>query len=118
MASSTDARLIFDLGRRFAFWPHLRFHYQHEVNFWKLAYVSSSPKGWNLPLYRTGDRELGPLWTAGAGFGVKWYFGSGKNPERWALQVTADAMYTSFLNDLYLTSRVAGIGAAGVEGSF
>ncbi|HVW28281.1 MAG TPA: DUF3570 domain-containing protein [Polyangiaceae bacterium] len=120
MASSTDVRLIFDLGKRFAIWPHARFNIQHEVNFWKLAYISygAASGQWNLPEYRTGDRELGPLWTAGGGFGVKWYIGPSGEPERFALQLTADAMYTSFLNDLYVTGRLATVGALGAEGSF
>jgi hypothetical protein len=120
MASSTDVRLIFDLGKRFAIWPHARFNIQHEVNFWKLAYISygADSGSWNLPEYRTGDRELGPLWTAGGGLGVKWYIGPGAEPERFALQLTADAMYTSFLNDLYVTGRLATVGALGVEGAF
>jgi hypothetical protein len=121
MASSTDVRVIFDVGKRLAVWPHARFNFQHEVNFWKLAYISDpGPTGtdWNLPKYRTGDRELGPLWTAGGGLGVKWYIGGAAEPERFALQLTGDAMYTSFLNDLYLTSRIAGIGALGVEAAF
>jgi hypothetical protein len=116
MASSTDARIVFDIGKRFALWPHARFNVQRGVNFWKLAYVSRSATGWDLPEYRTGDRELGPLWTAGGGVGVKWYIGA--DPERFAVQLTGDAMYTSFLDDLYLTSRVAEIGALGVEGAF
>jgi len=118
MGSSTDVRVIFDLGKRFALWPHARFHVQRQVNFWKLAYVIPNDTSLNFPEYRTGDRELGPLWTAGGGFGVKWYIGRAADPERFSLQLTADAMYTSFLNDLYLTSRIAGIGALGVEGSF
>jgi hypothetical protein len=118
LASSTDARVIFDVGKRFEVWPHVRFNVQREVNFWKLAYVSRGGSGWNLPEYRTGDRELGPLWTAGGGFGAKWYIGGATDPERFAVQLSADAMYTSFLDDLYLTSRIAGIGALGVEGSF
>jgi hypothetical protein len=117
MASSTDARLIFDLGKRFEIWPHARFHYQHEVNFWKLAYVSRGT-GWDLPLYRTGDRELGPLFTVGGGFGAKVYLGPRADVQRFAVQLTADAMYTSFLDDLYVTGRLAGIGALGMEGSF
>jgi Protein of unknown function (DUF3570) len=118
LASSTDARWIFDLGRRFALWPHARFHVQNAVSFWQRAYVSGAGPGWNLPLYRTGDRELGPLWTTEGGFGVKWYIGSEADPEQWALQLTGDAMYTSFLDDLYLTSRTAFLGALGLEGAF
>jgi hypothetical protein len=118
MATSTDARFVFDLGKRFALWPHARFHYQREVNFWQRAYVSRGGTGWDLPEYRTGDRELGPLWTVTGGLGVKWYLGSGASPESWAVQLTADEMYTSFLDDLYLTSRIATVGAVSLEGSF
>jgi len=88
------------------------------VSFWQRAYVSGPAPGWNLPEYRTGDRELGPLWTTEGGFGVKWYLGSDAEPEQWALQLTSDAMYTSFLDDLFLTSRTAVLGALGLEGQF
>jgi hypothetical protein len=118
LASSSDGRWIFDLGQRFAVWPHVHVHVQSSVSFWQLAYESRDSPGWNLPLYRTGDRELGPLWTTGGGFGIKWYLGSDKEPRQWALQLTADGMYTSFLNDLYLTSRTAGLAALAFEGEF
>ena len=123
LASSSDARWIFDLGRRWALWPHARFHVQSSVSFWQLAYVSVNPptsgmSGWNLPEYRTGDRELGPLWTTGGGFGVKWYLGSDAVPEQWALQLTGDGMYTAFLDDLYLSHRIAGLAALSFEGQF
>jgi hypothetical protein len=116
VASSTDGRWIFDLGRRFAVWPHVRFHGQTSVSFWQLAYVSGSATGWNLPEYRTGDRELGPLVTFEGGAGVRWYLGSSAEPEKLMLQLTADWMSTSFLNDLYLTSRTAMLGALGFQG--
>jgi Protein of unknown function (DUF3570) len=118
VASTSDARWIFDLGRRLAIWPHVRFHLQNAVSFWQRAYVSSSTTGWDLPEYRTGDRELGPLWTAEGGFGIKWYLGGDAQPEQWALQLTGDGMYTSFLDDLFLTSRTAVLGALGLEGQF
>src|ERR1019366_9425859 len=117
-ASSSDARWIFDLGRRFALWPHARFHAQNAVSFWQRAYVSGPAPGWNLPEFRTGDRELGPLWTIEGGFGVKWSLGSDAEPERWSLQWTGDAMYTSFLDDLFVTHRTAMLGALGFEGQF
>jgi hypothetical protein len=118
LASTSDGRWIFDLGERFALWPHVHAHVQSSVSFWQLAYESRGAPGWDLPLYRTGDRELGPLWTMGGGFGIKWYLGSDKEPRQWALQLTADGMYTSFLNDLYLTSRTAGLAALTFEGEF
>jgi hypothetical protein len=117
-ASTTDGRWIFGLGRRFDLWPHVRFHVQSPVSFWKRAYVSDAGPtgiGWNLPEYRTGDRELGPLWTLGGGFGVRWYFGSETEPAAWLLSLTGDTMYTSFLDDLYLTERTAYLGALTME---
>ncbi len=118
IASSTDARWIFDLGKRFDVWPHARLHVQSSVSFWQLAYVSGAGPGWNLPEYRTGDRELGPLYTTEGGFGIKWYLGTDAEPRQWALQLTGDAMYTSYSNDLYLTSRTAVLSALLFEGEF
>jgi hypothetical protein len=115
IASSTDGRWIFDLGKRFALWPHTRFHAQKGVNFWERAYISGpgGPNGdaFNLPLYRTGDRELGPLWTLEGGGGLRWYLGSDAEPRSWQLGLTADVMYSSYLDDLYITSRTGYLGA-------
>jgi len=92
------------------------------VSFWQRAYTSvqnvNGMQVWDLPKYRTGDRELGPLWTTEGGLGLKWYLGSAEQPETWALQLTTDAMYTSFLDDLFVTSRTAILGALGLEGQF
>ena len=52
------------------------------------------------------------------GFGLKWYLGSAAEPQEWSLQLTGDMMYTSFLDDLYLTHRTAILGALGLEGQF
>jgi Protein of unknown function (DUF3570) len=119
IASSSDARWIFDLGNRFAVWPHARLHGQSSVSFWEKAYVSGNPNGspdtWSLPLYRTGDRELGPLVTVQGGLGFKWYLGGAAEPRTWQLGFTGDVMYTSFLDDLYLTQRTAFLGALTME---
>jgi len=115
-ASSTDARFILDLGARFAAGAHGRFHFQREVTFWRRAYVSGP--GWDLPLYRTGDRELGPLWTATGGLSFAVYLGSSSAPKHWALEVMADAMYTSFLDNLFVLDRTAVLTALGFAGAF
>lgn len=119
VASSTDARWIFDLGRRFAVWPHARFHVQKAVSFWERAYISGpgGPNGdaWNLPLYRTGDRELGPLVTFEGGAGIKWYLGSDADPRSIQLGFTADGIDTAYSDDLYLTGRTGYIGALTLE---
>jgi hypothetical protein len=116
LASSTDARFLFDLGRRLTVGPHARFHVQRPVTFWRRAYVSRP--GWDLPLYRTGDRELGPLWTATGGLGVTWRIGSAANPNRWTLALNGDGMYTSFLDDLYILDRTGVLGSLSFEGAF
>ncbi len=108
-ASTTDLRWIFDAGKRVGFWPHARFHGQSAVSFWKRAYVSgAAAPGWDLPVFRTGDRELGPLWTATGGGGLYVYVGSANDPQTARLTLQVDGMYTSFLDDLYISSR-AGI---------
>jgi hypothetical protein len=115
LASSTDAKWIFDLGRRFVFWPRVRWHAQSAVSFWERAYVSGLATGWELPEFRTINRELGPLWTAQGGFGFRWFLGKASDPRTLQLGVTADVMYTSFLDDLFLMNRTAGIGAMTLE---
>jgi hypothetical protein len=118
LASTSDVRWIFDLGRRFEIWPHARVHIQSGVNFWQRAYISdSSPTGgFNLPEYRTGDRELGPLRTLSGGGGIRWFFGSDADPQAWSLSLVSDVMYSSFLNDLYLTGRTGNITSLTLEG--
>ncbi len=115
-ASTTDARWVFDLGRRVSFWPHGRAHIQSAASFWQRAYTSGPAPGWDLPEFRTGDRELGPLWTVTGGGGVQLYLGSKAEPRKWAVSLTTDVMYTSFLDDLYLTSRTGWLGAITLEG--
>jgi hypothetical protein len=114
-ASTTDVRWIFDFGKRMALWPHVRFHSQKAVDFWQRAYVSGPAPGWDLPEYRTGDRELGPLWTMDGGAGVRFFLGSKAEPRAWALTLQGDLMYTSYLSDLYLTGRTAGVGSMMLE---
>jgi hypothetical protein len=115
-ASTTDARWTFDVGDRFSFWPHLRFHIQSPVSFWQRAYVSRSATGWDLPEFRTGNRELGPLWAVTLGGGARLGIGSSASPQSWGIVLRADAIYTSFLDDLYLTARTGFLSALVLEG--
>jgi hypothetical protein len=114
-ASTTDVRWIFDAGKRVGIWPHLRFHGQSGVSFWKRAYVSGDAPTWDLPVFRTGDRELGPLVTATGGGGLYFYLGSAAEPQKARLSVSVDGMYTSFLNDLYVTQRTGLISSLTLE---
>jgi hypothetical protein len=115
VASTTDARWIFDLGRRFAIWPHAHFHVQSAVNFWQRAYVASSANGFDLPEFRTGDRELGPLRTVSGGGGIRAFLGSNADPQAWSVTLQGDAMYTDFLDDLYITNRTGVLGSLSFE---
>jgi hypothetical protein len=117
VASTTDARWIFDAGRRFAIWPHAHFHMQSGVDFWKRAYVSNNVNGsWDLPEFRTGDRELGPLRTIEGGGGIRAFLGSNADPQAWSLTLQGDAMYTDFLDDIFTTSRTGFLGTLSFEG--
>jgi hypothetical protein len=115
VASSTDVRWIIDVGRRVELWPHLRFHAQNEVNFWRRAYVSDSKVAFDIPEFRTGNRELGPLVTETAGAGIKLFLGKAGNPKSLSLAAHCDASYTSYLDDLYITSRTSILGALILE---
>ncbi len=117
LASTSDARWIFDLGRRFALWPHARLNVQSAVNFWQRAYVSNSNGStFDLPEFRTGDRELGSLRTLTGGGGARFFLGPNADPEAWSVTLVGDVMYTSFLNDLYLTNRTGTIMSLTFEG--
>lgn len=118
-ASTTDVRYFMDLSRRFTVWPHLRAHAQSAVYFWRRAYVSSfAGTTGSVPLYRTGDRELGPLATVTGGAGASLGIGGAENPNGWMLELQADVMGTDFLDDLYVTSRYAALVAGGLVGVF
>jgi len=118
-ASTTEIRYYADLSRRFMVWPRLRFHAQDAVYFWRRAYVATfTSDGWDIPRYRTGYRELGPLATVTAGAGGSWAFGPHGRESTWTLVLQTDIAHTSFLDDLYVTARTASLTTLGVEGIF
>lgn len=105
-ASTTDARVMVDVGRRWLVWPHLRVHAQSGASFWQRAYeATAQPDGvLAVPLYRTGDRELSQLQTVTGGVGLKVRL-SGSTQSPWFLQYQFDAAYTRFPDALYITRR-------------
>jgi hypothetical protein len=115
-ASTSDLRWIVDLGRRVEVWPHLRFHAQNGVNFWQRAYVGEVTPSIELPEYRTGNRELGPLVAETVGGGIKFFLGKAGNPKSLSIAVHCDGSYTSYLDDLYITGRTSIFGAVILEG--
>jgi hypothetical protein len=118
-ASTTDARVMVDVGSRWLLWPHLRFHIQSKASFWQRAYEAiEQPDGSVLlPSYRTGDRELSPLRTVTGGFGVKLRLGPATRAP-WFLLYQFDAAYTALSDALYLTGRWSLFSVLGVSGQW
>jgi hypothetical protein len=112
-ASSTDARYLIDLSRRVETGPHARFHAQTSVNFWQRAYTLGP--GFTYPTYRTGDRELGPLFNVTGGWTFRLGIGSDRNPTSWVLGFDANLTATKYLDDLYVTSRISAVGGVSLE---
>jgi hypothetical protein len=94
----------------------LRFHAQNGVDFWQRAYVGEITPSIELPAYRTGNRELGPLVAETFGGGVKFFLGKAGNPKSLSLAFHCDGSYTSYLDDLYITARTSIFGAVILEG--
>ncbi len=113
LATTSDARWVVDLSRRWSFWPLARFHEQSAVTFWRRAYVGEIADGRVVvPDFRTGDRELGSLWSASLGAGIAWGIG-GADPKALQISLEARGIYTNFLDALYVDDRWAGFGVAG-----
>jgi hypothetical protein len=104
-ASTSDVRFLVDRGDHWQWRSHVRFHAQSPVSFWSRAYTLTDG---GVPALRTGDRELGPLWNATGGGGLRWR-GGGPRPSRWTIGGDVDLTWTSFLDDLYIRTRLAGI---------
>lgn len=119
-ASSTDGRYMVDLSRHLRVWPHARLHAQSGTNFYQLAYSAIlDPNGEIiLPTYRTGDRELSPLFTATAGGGVRLGLGEPEGNVKYGITFVGDVMYTRYLKALYVTTRTAVYGAVGFDVEF
>ncbi|MDI1434087.1 DUF3570 domain-containing protein [Polyangium sorediatum] len=101
MASTTDARFFFDVNDDLRLGSHLRFNIQSSVDFWKRAYVATqSATGWNVPEFRSSDRELGAL----MGFTL------GANA-RYALarvlsaQLQVEGLYNQYFDHIYVFNR-------------
>jgi hypothetical protein len=118
-ASTTDARLLLDVGERFLIWPHVRYHTQSSIDFWERAYAAPlAPDGTpTVPRYRTGDRELGPLYTVTAGGGMRALLIHGRR-QSWALTFEMEGIFTRYPDALYITQRRALFGNLSIEASF
>ncbi len=119
-ASSTDVRYIIDAGSRVSLWPHARLHLQTPVSFWQRAYsaVQTSGGEWAVPALRTGDRELGPLRGLTGGGGIQIRIGPDASPADLTLNLQGEAVWTTYLNDIYISNRVSGLGVIAMEAVF
>jgi hypothetical protein len=118
-ASTTDLRYVFDLGKRWYVWPHVRFHIQSGASFWQLAYVGAFAGGQlNIPAIRTGDRELSPLYTATFGGGLRFNFGPSTRPDSWSLVFEAEGGRTQYSQALFIKSRTSALGSLQLESTF
>ena len=113
LATTSDARFLFDLGPRVETGPHARVHAQSSVSFWQRAYTYGP--GFDYPALRTGDRELGPLVSVTAGWTLNLGLGSDATPMSWVLGFHIGATTTQYLDDLYLTQRVSALGGMMLE---
>jgi len=115
-ASTTDARYLIDVGKAARIWPHLRFHIQDDVDFWRLAYPAVFEAGaYQIPAYRTGDRELGSLLGLTLGGATRIGFGDKQGV---GLTLTADFIYTRFFDTLFIINKFGFLGTATLEASF
>jgi hypothetical protein len=115
-ASTTDFRYFIDAGKRVTFWPHIRLHFQGGVDFWQRAYSARDVH--DLPVLRTGDRELGPLSSLGVGGGLRLALGKSGSEDDVVLTFSGDGTWTSFSDALYVRNRFSGIGTTALEVTF
>ncbi len=106
-ASTSDVRWLWDIENtrrphpQVRIGPHARFHYHSAVGFWQHAYAAVlGPDGLSAPDLRTGDRDLGPLWTLTSGATVRV-----EASPNVAFGLDVAGMYTRFLDDLYFRDR-------------
>lgn len=117
LASSSDLRYAFDFSDHFELAPSLRLHAQKGATFWRRAYVARSDgERIELPDLRTGDRELGPLWTLSLGADLRWNFQTAADSPSIRLRVVG--MRTGYLDMLFIDHRFALFTALSYEGSY
>ena len=119
LASSTDGRLMVDATRTLRIWPHGRVHVQSGTSFHKLAYnFELSGQQVLLPTFRTTDRELAPLRSFTGGLGARLALSPPEATTQFGITVTGDAMYTQYLQSLFVTARTALYGAIDLDAEF
>jgi hypothetical protein len=100
-ATTTDLRYLHDINDNLRVGPHVRFHLQSPVDFWQRAYTATlTSAGWDLPKYRTNDKENGPLWNLTVGVGARY-----KLSDLFAVSAQVDGLYSQYLDHLFIFDR-------------
>jgi hypothetical protein len=115
-ASTTDVKVYFDIGNRVIAGPTFRAHAQGRTGFYRRAYASGGPG--DIPAVRTGDRELGALFSLSSGGTLRVGLAAAPEPMAIALGLAVDGTYTSFADALYVTHRFAGLATLSFEARF
>ncbi|MCP4444284.1 MAG: DUF3570 domain-containing protein [Myxococcales bacterium] len=87
-----------------------RVHYQGGVDFWRRTYSVNDAT--SLPSLRTTDKSLSPYWQGTGGLRVGWAFFGFEAYAQSAL------MYSSFLDHLFIDSRIAIMSQGGLRWHF
>lgn len=111
-ATTTDARWIFDCGRRVELGPHVRFYGQTGVDFWQRTYTLDAS---GYPGLRTGNRELSPLVNLTGGGSMRIDVGNFESAWKWTVGVDFDLGETQYFDAVYLSSRLSGVGSISIE---
>lgn len=116
LASTTDVRLYLDAGERLSWGPSARANAQSGATFYSHAYTSTGPT--DVPTFRTGDRELGPLVSASLGGRARYEIAGDGEKVGLAIGLLVDGTLTHFFQALYVTERVSGLGVLSLEARF
>jgi tetratricopeptide (TPR) repeat protein len=108
-ASTTDIRYLIDVSNRVRLWPHVRFHLQTAATFYQLAYrVPIKANGdVDVPLFRTGDRELSSMLGETLGLGAHLGLGNLDGETKAGLTFAFDAMFNQYSQSLFISGRTA-----------
>ncbi len=119
-STTTDFRFVVDAGKRLRFWPHARYNVQSSVNFYQLAYTATTNASGQLqiPLFRTGDRELSKMQTVTGGGGIRYALSAPDSKVQYDLTLQGDVMYSNFFDSLYVTIRTAVYGSLALDVEF
>jgi hypothetical protein len=116
--SSTDVRFFVDLGARITAGPHARVHVQTGASFHQRVYHAEIAPTVRVPLFRTTDRELSPLFSVTGGGAVWWRITDPRETVGWMLYASADVIHSVYFDSIYTTNRTAGYGTIGLEAEF